>query len=302
MQRFTNVLVVPVTESPDVPAETAQAVELAAENGARLTAFGVIPQPSRIERLLRQGHHKRPVNELLEAGVRTTLSAWAGPFAEQLDIDVIVSEGHQSVEIVRAVLRADFDLVVMTTDGSDDALTTAKRVVRTCPCPVWIVRPGRREGPVVAAVDVDDEPGLNITILELAASQAQRRHSELHVVHAWSFAGESAIFGGDFVMLSGDAIEALRLEVEDAHRAALEGLLDSVALEPTPSAHLVEERPVRAIEMLADRVDASLVVMGAVGRGGIDGLLMGNTAERVLASSDRSVLVVKPPGFVSPVS
>jgi nucleotide-binding universal stress UspA family protein len=44
-----------------------------------------------------------------------------------------------------------------------------------------------------------------------------------------------------------------------------------------------------------------LVVMGTVARGGIPGLLIGNTAERVLRQLPCSVLAVKPDGFVSPV-
>ena len=45
-----------------------------------------------------------------------------------------------------------------------------------------------------------------------------------------------------------------------------------------------------------------LVVMGTVARTGIAGLLMGNTAERLLQRLVCSVLAVKPEGFVSPIS
>ena len=44
-----------------------------------------------------------------------------------------------------------------------------------------------------------------------------------------------------------------------------------------------------------------LVVMGTVARRGIPGLLIGNTAERILRKLPCSVLAVKPDGFVSPV-
>jgi nucleotide-binding universal stress UspA family protein len=44
-----------------------------------------------------------------------------------------------------------------------------------------------------------------------------------------------------------------------------------------------------------------LVVMGTVSRVGISGLLIGNTAERVLSSINASVLTVKPDGFKTPV-
>jgi len=44
-----------------------------------------------------------------------------------------------------------------------------------------------------------------------------------------------------------------------------------------------------------------LIMMGTVGRTGIPGLLMGNTAETVLNRIDCSVLAVKPEGFITPV-
>jgi universal stress protein E len=44
-----------------------------------------------------------------------------------------------------------------------------------------------------------------------------------------------------------------------------------------------------------------LIVMGTVARRGIPGLLIGNTAERILRKRPCSVLPVKPDGFISPV-
>jgi universal stress protein E len=51
--------------------------------------------------------------------------------------------------------------------------------------------------------------------------------------------------------------------------------------------------------VVAEGID--LVVMGTVARAGIAGMLIGNTAERVLRKLPCSVLTVKPDGFVSPV-
>jgi len=41
--------------------------------------------------------------------------------------------------------------------------------------------------------------------------------------------------------------------------------------------------------------------MGTVNRAGIAGLLIGNTAEKVLRQVDCSTLAVKPEGFITPV-
>jgi len=41
--------------------------------------------------------------------------------------------------------------------------------------------------------------------------------------------------------------------------------------------------------------------MGTIGRSGVKGVLLGNTAEKVLDASRQSILAVKPDGFVSPI-
>ncbi|MEQ1895543.1 MAG: universal stress protein [Planctomycetota bacterium] len=52
---------------------------------------------------------------------------------------------------------------------------------------------------------------------------------------------------------------------------------------------------------MVERVGAGLLVMGSVSRGGITGLLLGNTAERLLDRVSCSLLTIKPRDFVSPV-
>ena len=70
----------------------------------------------------------------------------------------------------------------------------------------------------------------------------------------------------------------------------------------SPRTHLVEGPPGREIPLLAESVDADLVVMGTVGRSGITGVVIGNTAETVLSQLQCSVLAIKPKDFVSQVN
>ena len=55
------------------------------------------------------------------------------------------------------------------------------------------------------------------------------------------------------------------------------------------------------IPQLAQAKEVELIVMGTVNRAGIAGLLIGNTAEKVLRRVDCSTLTVKPERFVTPV-
>jgi nucleotide-binding universal stress UspA family protein len=65
---------------------------------------------------------------------------------------------------------------------------------------------------------------------------------------------------------------------------------------------LEEGNPRFEVPRLARELDVELIVMGTVGRVGIPGFFMGNTAEEILDQIDCSVLAIKPPGFESPVS
>ena len=50
------------------------------------------------------------------------------------------------------------------------------------------------------------------------------------------------------------------------------------------------------------RLAPDVVVLGTISRAGIPGLLVGNTAERLLGILDCSLVVVKPDDFVCPVT
>jgi nucleotide-binding universal stress UspA family protein len=69
-----------------------------------------------------------------------------------------------------------------------------------------------------------------------------------------------------------------------------------------PHVHLVEGSADRVVLDLVRDQGIDLLVMGSLGRTGIAGLFIGNTAEEVLNQVDCSVLTVKPEGFASPVS
>ena len=56
-----------------------------------------------------------------------------------------------------------------------------------------------------------------------------------------------------------------------------------------------------AIQHFIQAHNIHLLVMGTIGRGGIQGIMIGNTAERLLPEVHCSVLAVKPPDFVCPV-
>ena len=87
-------------------------------------------------------------------------------------------------------------------------------------------------------------------------------------------------------------------------RAAAVAEIESRLPEPLRGAaelHVGLTSPSNAILACVDRMNPDLVVMGTISRAGIAGLSVGNTAERMLAHLDCSLLTVKPADFVCPV-
>jgi universal stress protein E len=90
-------------------------------------------------------------------------------------------------------------------------------------------------------------------------------------------------------------------------RQVLDGQLDrsgARALARPVQVHLVDRAGNRADETILrfiEEYQIDLLVVGSVGRGGVPGITIGNTAERLLPEISCSVLAVKPPDFVCPV-
>ena len=88
--------------------------------------------------------------------------------------------------------------------------------------------------------------------------------------------------------------------MEGAHKSELEALLEDFPYERR-DVHLIKGSAAEIIPAFVEEQKVDLVVIGTVGRSGIPGLLIGNTAERVLNAVDCSVLTVKPEGFETPI-
>ncbi len=212
---------------------------------------------------------------------------------------------------MRAVQQNGYDLVIkmaQLSTGLAPALfgSTDMHLLRKCPCPVWIDRPAQESTyqRVLAAVDpFDDESGdLQRLILDLATSLAGRDQAALEVVHAWQLPGESILSNGRG-RISRTELDLLLEDREKHHRQALDASAFSLWTEqPKPdNVHLLKGRPAQIISACASEREADLIVMGTLGRAGIPGLIIGNTAEDVLRETQTAVLAVKPGGFVSPI-
>ena len=94
---------------------------------------------------------------------------------------------------------------------------------------------------------------------------------------------------------------ALTAETEQEAREELESLLASAGIASSSiRTELVRGVPQDVIPAYVAAHAIDLVVMGTLARTGVPGLIIGNTAERVLHRLKGSVLAIKPPGFRAP--
>lgn len=121
------------------------------------------------------------------------------------------------------------------------------------------------------------------------------------MVHAWRFEGEQLLRSGR-AKLPPAEVDALVDEERLIAEASFRRLLQEFDAEFEIESYLRRGNAASVIAEVAEMVKPGVVVMGTLARAGLRGLIIGNTAERLLDDVEASILAVKPPGFVSPVA
>ncbi len=307
MKRFKNILYYAEGETEPSTA-LSRSVELAKINQAQLTLMDVTENLS--QSAIGRWLSGADLQSLITEQRQEQLMALAEPYLDAgLSIQIAVRSGTPFIEVIQAVCRSGYDLVVKTArvpTGTAELLfgSTDLHLLRKCPCPVWIDKPTKKRTykKVMAAVDASDYNAveLNRLIMDLATSLASAEHSELHVAHVWRLAGESLSRYGR-ASLPTNQVDEMVEHAHKEHKRKLDALLSSYNLPKNHQVHLVKGWPATMIVHCAAEEAVDLLVMGTVGRTGIPGFLIGNTAENVLNAVRCSVLAVKPEGFTSPV-
>lgn len=236
--------------------------------------------------------------------------------ADQLS-EVKVLDGVHFIEVIREVLRGEHDMIVKTAEG--DVSPTEKlfgsndmHLMRKSPVPVWISPPNRADEikNVVAAIDAvaldAEKEEFNRSILGLAGSIASMTGAKLNVLTAWHLVGESSMRASQFLKIDEAQISELLAQTEDKvrrHQLELESWFKRAGIgSRTPEFHQIKGLARDVIPEFIDESGSDLAVMGTIGRSGIPGLLIGNTAETVLGTIRCSVVTLKPEGFITPVT
>jgi len=323
MKRFKNILCVVEPGDTCKPA-LERAVALAENNQAKLTVVDVIPHITVSMRMAEGDTISSDLQAEMVNAHEKQLEQFIEPYRSQLDVQTKVLTGVPFLEIIYEALRNKCDLVIKTPEtqdwldrlfGSDDM-----HLLRKCPCPVWLIKSQAPKAykHILAAVDVDEaypaakaksQSALNRQIIKMASSLALAESADLHIVHVWDAIGESSLRNSAFMRRPEQEVNDYVEQTRRQHTESLNVLLHDVASEQgnevlgylKPQIHLVKGWPRQVIPVLAQQIEADLVVMGTVARTGVPGFIMGNTAETILNQIDCSVLAIKPPDFVTPV-
>lgn len=322
MKKFNNIVYMLNEECNARSPSFIQAVNLAKANQANLTVLKVHPD-------VKAAGFSNLTDEDFKAKVlaheKTILNEFVSSLDKTLNATAEIRFGKKYIEVIRAVQKNTFDLVIKEVDsidwldrlfGSDDM-----HLLRKCPCPVWLMKKSdevdskAKEKHIIAAIDLTDEPDkrevnyeLNQTILELSSLLALSEMATLHVVNAYDVphAGYIGLWVEQPDKVEKDLFEHEYKKCRQQMNIMMEGLKQKLGEESfkylSPKTHILQGPPDRELPKMAASIDADLMVMGTVARSGISGVIIGNTAETILSQIQCSVLAIKPDGFVSPIT
>lgn len=121
-----------------------------------------------------------------------------------------------------------------------------------------------------------------------AMALAKLTGAQLHVLHVINELDDP-----QRVMIPNEAFRILEKELESQAVAALEAFRRDKAADLQTTTHVVIGTPFQKIVEMSEQLDANIIVMGTHGRTGVEHVIVGSTAERVVRHSAIPVLTVR---------
>ncbi|MEW6762037.1 MAG: universal stress protein [Pseudomonadota bacterium] len=309
MQTFHNILFVSRGFTQDMEA-LQQAFNLARHYHAEMQALLTCPDFSDVLATYREGY-MRWLSAKLESAIQSARES-RGLAEQDCPVPVTVECGDTPAErIIRHVLRNAHDLLIKEAERREDGkgfVAVDMELLRKCPCPVWLSRPSGKpwhELKVAVAIDPQStEPegqALSLRLLQLSRSLADSCKSGLTIISCWDYPAEEYLRGSVWVsMPEAELLEAV-LNVQQRHRSDLDRAIKQSGIGGDIVVEHVRGRPEHRIPEITQDRNVDILVMGSLGRTGIPGFVIGNTAENLVQGLCCSLLALKPNGFLSPV-
>lgn len=180
-----------------------------------------------------------------------------------------------SKQVVTAAARCSASMIFKNSFSHEDAEreqrpTSDWTLMRLAPCPILMVKNNGdwKHRRVLAAIDWQSTDDAHIKLNNQIISFAQRftdaYGSDAHFVNAYQDINHSP-----------DAAEFAR-----------------ICGTPEEHIHIVEDAPASAIGSIAEELSVDLIIIGTVGRTGVNARMVGNTSEKILDHTTADVLVL----------
>jgi len=289
--------------SQESQAAVAEAIDLAAVSGSSITFCSVLEISAQCQSLLDLDHEticesvKTIAHDLLIMLVNQAV-------ANGLIADCVVRIGVAAEELSKESIEGQYDLLMIGMRSKQRASSilfgsTAIKLMRHSPSPVWVVKPAEIRVIRDVAIATDLSPAA-LPAFHLAVTVARAIQARLHVLHAVNLIDLRYLAMAGMTEAELDQFEeTLRKSADDQvrdqlHQTDFRTLPHGVKIE-----HLNGAADVAITQFITNQ-GIDLLVMGTHGRTGMSGLYLGNTAERILPALQASLLAVKPAQFSVP--
>ena len=233
---------------------------------------------------------------LRETGLNVTTSAvWDHPLHEgivrhaaAIGADVIFKDTHHHSAVSRALLT-----------------NTDWNLIRTCAVPLWLVKPRdiADKPTFIAAIDPlsehDKPAALDDEILVLSKALAEASGGDVRAFHSYDPRIAVATATANAYIPVSLPFDEIEKQMCEQHEKRFNEVIEFHGIEKEKS-HLVAGLTHEELPDLSNKVNAAVVVMGAVSRNRWKRLFIGATAERTLEHLPCDLLIVKPDWFQTP--
>jgi nucleotide-binding universal stress UspA family protein len=291
--------------SPPVEQAITQALWLGGKAGAEVTFLAAVETAeTELQASIAGEELAKRIEDFGETALRELVER-AGQAGVKAQSRLVSGKGW--VELTHEAVRGAYDLAIVGTRGMGAVGqflfgSTAMKLLHNCPAPVWVAKPAAQPAPQRLLV-ASDLSSVSDAALRLAIQIGSLAGASVDLVH---------VFVSPFARLwDAGLLEARQEEKHHARaladaRTRLEQQVARAAGGQAP-AHVKPEviegvghADVYLLELVKNR-QIDLLVMGTMARGGIPGVFIGNTAERLLVQAGCSMLAVKPTDFKCPI-
>jgi nucleotide-binding universal stress UspA family protein len=225
---------------------------------------------------------------------------------ESLEWEPLITVGNPANEIARLAADKQIDLAIAASHGRSGLKrlilgSVTERLMRTLPCPLWVVRSPERGfvTPATQAVQLkkilvgcDFSPDSSLAF-EYGLSLAQEFQADLHLAHVV----EPPLY--DDLIKPSESREVFRQRLRKTVQEKLASMIPEEARTwCNPVTALLAGLPHEELIKYAVVNDMDLVVLGVRGHSLVETLLVGSTTGRVMRGAPCPVLSVQPMSHV----